>query len=421
MSVSQIPRERTFDSTLALLAEGNTFIATRCQRYRSDTFATRLMLQRAICIQGEDAARLFYTPDLFTRRGALPPMALLLLQDFGSVAMLDGEAHRRRKRLFMGLMTPSSIQALVDRARDAWRAHVAVWEHQARVPLDTAVQGVLTRAVCAWAGLALTEAEAERRTREFGAMFDGAGSVGPRNWRGLLLRRRTERWARQMIRAARARTLAVPEESPVALLARHRDEAGRLLATSDAAVELINLLRPTVAVSRFITFAALALHAYPDCRRRLEDGGLQDEYLEWFVQEVRRFFPFFPFVGGRALQPFAWRGERFERGAWFILDQYGTNHDPRTWEEPDHFRPERFRLWDRSPFNFLPQGGGAEYETTHRCAGEWLTIALMKEAVRLLVVEMRYTVPHQDLRIDLSRMPAVPRSRFVLEHVRRAP
>ncbi len=51
------------------------------------------------------------------------------------------------------------------------------------------------------------------------------------------------------------------------------------------------------------------------------------------------------------------------------------------------------------------------------CAGEWLTIALMKRAVRLLTTDMRYGVPEQDLRIDLSRLPTVPKSRFVISNV----
>lgn len=57
-------------------------------------------------------------------------------------------------------------------------------------------------------------------------------------------------------------------------------------------MELINLLRPTVEVAWFVMFAALALHQYPECRDKLDAG--QDDYLERFVQEVRRFYPFFP-------------------------------------------------------------------------------------------------------------------------------
>ena len=43
----------------------------------------------------------------------------------------------------------------------------------------------------------------------------------------------------------------------------------------------------------------------------------------------------------------------------------------------------------------------------------------MKRAVSLLINTMRYEVPEQDLSIDYSRMPAVPRSRFVIRHVER--
>ena len=61
--MSQIPHEKSVDSSLALLSDGYMFISKRCQRYQSDIFATRLMLRHAICVMGEDAARMFYHPD----------------------------------------------------------------------------------------------------------------------------------------------------------------------------------------------------------------------------------------------------------------------------------------------------------------------------------------------------------------------
>src|SRR3546814_9974873 len=66
-----------------------------------------------------------------------------------------------------------------------------------------------------------------------------------------------------------------------------------MLSPRVAAVELLNILRPTVAVSVFITFTAHALHQLPACRQNLQ---ADDGYLECFVQEVRRFYPFFPAV-----------------------------------------------------------------------------------------------------------------------------
>ncbi len=313
-------------------------------------------------------------------------------------------------------MTPDGIQRLSDAMAGCWHAQAERWEGADEVVLFHEVEEILCRTVCGWAGVPLAESEAGQRTREFAVMIDGAGSVGPRNWRGLILRQSTELWIRDIIRKVRAGEIEVDEGSAAHAIAWHRGLEGELLDAEVAAVELINVLRPVVAVARFVIFAALALHEHPECRQKLLDVG--DDYLEPFVQEVRRFYPFFPFVGGRVRDEFDWRGRHFAKGRWVLLDLYGTNHDARIWGDPQVFRPDRFRRWDGSAFAFIPQGGGDHY-TDHRCAGEWITIELVKRAVRLLTESMSYEVPEQDLRIELSRMPAIPKSRFVISDVRR--
>lgn len=410
-----IPRDETFDSTLALLSEGYTFVSTRCQRYRSDLFQTRLMLTKAVCMLGAEAAAEFYTPDRFTRKRAIPITALKLLQDKGSVQLLDGAAHRWRKQMFLSLMTPAHIEQLVELTTTHWRAALQRWTSMPQVVLDDAVPEILCRAVCQWAGVPLPEAEVHQRTRELAAMFKEAGAVGPRNWRAQFLRVRAERWIHGVIQRVRAGTLTLPETSAAHVIAWHRDPDGKLLEPAVATVELLNVLRPTVAVARFVTFIALALYEHPQYRQRLQAGN--DEELEWFVQEVRRFYPFFPLVGGRVQREFEWRGYHFTRGTWVLLDLYGTNHDSRSWDDPHTFRPERFRTWDGNAFRLVPQGGG-DRATGHRCPGEELTIALMQRATLLLTTAMQYDVPAQDLRIDLTRMPAVPKSGFVISNVR---
>ncbi|WP_207461507.1 cytochrome P450 [Azospirillum sp. SYSU D00513] len=417
--MAQIPRDSALDSTLSLLSEGYRFIPERCRRYRSDLFETRLMLRRAVCISGEEAARLFYDTGRFTRNGAMPQTTLRLLQDKGSVQTLDGEAHRVRKRMFLSLVAPEALRRMREVFAAQWRSAIPKWQDMGEAVLFPEAREILCRGVCAWAGLPLGDEEARQRTAEFGAMIDGAGSAGPRAWRGLLLRSKTERWARGVIDRVRAGDLKAPEGSAVQLIAAHRDADGSLLDRSTAAVELINLLRPTVAVDRYIVFAALALHEHPEFREQLASPAATDEDRERFVQEVRRFYPFFPFVGGRVTRGFTWKGHDFAEGAWVLLDLHGTNHDPRLWEEPETFRPDRFRAWNGSPFNFIPQGAG-DVAKDHRCPGERLTIELVKEAVALLTGAMRYEVPEQDLTIDLSRVPAIPKSRFVIRNVRSA-
>jgi fatty-acid peroxygenase len=253
------------------------------------------MLARVVCMVGEVAAEVFYEPDRFTRKGALPQTTLRLLQDEGSVAVLDSESHRERKRMFMSLMTPASRERLADATEAQWREHLAKWEAMDEVVLHDEAREIMCRAVCGWAGVPLAEFEVEQRTREFAAMIEGAGTFGPRNWVGLLLRRRTEAWIQGLVEQVRAGELEVPGESAIHVIAWHRGPDGELLEPEVATVELLNVLRPTVAVAWYVTFVALALHEHPGCREKLRAG--EDHYDELFVQEVRRFYPFFPFVG----------------------------------------------------------------------------------------------------------------------------
>ncbi|MGB7786395.1 MAG: cytochrome P450, partial [Salinimicrobium sp.] len=95
-----------------------------------------------------------------------------------------------------------------------------------------------------------------------------------------------------------------------------------------------------------------------------------------------------------------------------------TNHDPKIWKNPSAFYAERFFDWDQSPFNFIPQGGG-DHDHNHRCAGEWITIGITTAAVDFLVNKIQYNVPEQDLEINMSRIPAIPESRFLIDQVHR--
>jgi fatty-acid peroxygenase len=375
------------------------------------------MLTPVLCMQGEEAARLFYQPGRFTRRGGLPASALRLLQDRGSVLTLDGRAHAWRKALFLSLMTPDAVAALGDAMEREWRRALAGWIGAGQVVLHTALEAVIARAVFAWVGLPPADASFPRRLAEIRAMIDGAGRFGPPNWRASLLRWRCEVVLRDAIHRIRDGRQPVPEDCPAARIAAHRDEAGRLLRPAIAAIELLNLLRPTVAVARYLVFAALMLHRHPERRSAiLSDAAARTR----FVQEVRRLCPFVPFMGAKALQPFSWRGQEFRRGDWVLLDLYGTNRDPRLWPDPDRFDPDRFRDRPIGAFDFVPQGGG-DPATGHRCPGEAIALTLLQRGLGLLAGGMRYAVaPGQDLTVDLDRIPALPRSGFVIEQVEAA-
>ncbi|NJP34739.1 cytochrome P450 [Micromonospora thermarum] len=413
--MATMPVDRSPESTLSFLRSGYRFISDRCDRYGTDIFTTRLLLETTICLRGRPAAELFYDTERFIRAGAMPMRAQRTLTGVGGVQGLDGAAHAVRKAMFVSIMTPSGINRLGQLFDDEWRARIPVWERSGPVVLYPEVARIITRAVCAWAGVPLAESQVNRRTAELHAMIDSAAALGPSHWRGLLGRVRGERWAGDLVERVRAGTLPAPEGSALRVIAEHRDVEGRLLPRRIAAVELLNVLRPTVAVDRFVVFAALALHDHPAWRDRV---GESEETTESFVQEVRRYYPFFPVAAARVRRSFDWQGYHFPEGRRVLLDLYGTNHHRALWPSPEEFRPERFIGWRGDPFSFVPQGGG-EHRTGHRCPGEWITIALMKRAVTNLTSAMAYDVPPQKLAVDLGRMPTLPASGFVVTGVRR--
>jgi fatty-acid peroxygenase len=412
--MASFPRDRALDATLALLREGYGYFARRFRELHSPAFRTRLALRRATCVHGAEAARMFFADGRFTRRGALPPASLTLLQDRRSVQWLDGAHHALRKAMFLELVArPEAVFALGDAMERAWRKRLSGWRSRGEVLLQDEAENLLGEAACEWAGLRLRPIEVQQRTRELVAMIEGAR--GPHHWRAQRLRRSNEKWARAMIEDFRAGRIKTAEDSALASIARHREPDGQELSSATAAVELINVLRPTVAVARYVTFAALALHEHPECREPIAAGD--EAYLERFVHEVRRFYPFFPALGGRALEPFEWEGVRFPAHAWVLYDIYGTHHDAAAWGDPESFRPDRFLEIPADAPWYAPQGNG-DYLSSHRCPGEPATLELTKRAAWLLVTSMRYEVPAQDLSIDLGRMPALPASRMRLRNVR---
>lgn len=410
-----IPTLQAPDSSVSLLREGYTFISRRCDELGTDAFRTRLMLKPVTCIRGADAAGMFYRGGHFTRQGAFPNSVLHLLQDEGSVQALDGAAHRHRKDMFLHLLQGPGTQGMAEAFEREWHAAIPRWQRTGRVALKDELEEVLTRTAAGWAGVPLPEQDVRRRTRQLAAMVDNAGSFGPSNWWARAVRNRCEQWARELVTRVRAGDLRPPEGSALAVLAAYREADGQQLDAAVAAVELINILRPTVAVSRFVTFVALSLLRYPNWQDTFAAG--EDADLAGFVNEVRRLFPFFPLIGGRAREAFSWADHDFAMGDWVLLDLYGTNHDARLWEHPEAFRPERFRTWSGDPDTLIPQGAGG-YEEDHRCPGEPMTIALMAQAVRLLTRATRYEVGVQDFGIDLSFMPAVPKDGFLIHDVR---
>lgn len=254
----------------------------------------------------------------------------------------------------MSLMTPENVARLTEIAAREWGAAAELWAGRQRVVLYDELRRVLTRAVCAWSGVPLTDDEVDRRTRQSTALFEHAGSIGPQHWRARLEPRRAEAWAAGLVRRVPAGELDPAGDCAMRAVADHRDADGRVL-DERVAVELLNVLRPTVAVAVFITFAALALAEHAGARARLaaREAG--------YGREVRTggppFLPVLPVHRGPRAAYLRMARLRVSRWAGHPRSARHQPRPPRV-EIAEGIRPRSLRSTGRVAVQLDPAGAG---------------------------------------------------------------
>ncbi len=384
------------DQTLAVAIKGYAWLPDLRRRTGGRPVRMRVMGQRAVGIEGPDATRFFYGEGNLERRSALPHPIVATLFGKDAVHTLDGAAHRARKAIFVSLLMHDGIDTLAKLAGEAFDEAADSWRGGDPVSLFDETAKVIAKAVTRWAGIPLADEEVPGLAADLVALVDGFATAGPRHARALAARRRREQWLARMIEGDRPK----PPGTAFAAL------SGAGLPPRTAAVELLNIIRPSTAVTWFVAFTAHALDRWPEHRAALAAGD--EEATTAFVHEVRRFYPFAPFLGGRAVRDLTFEGTEIPRGSLVLLDVYGQNHDPLMFPKPYEFRPQRFLDRPVGAYDLIPQGGG-DPRTGHRCPGEQITVALLGTLAQRLA-RLDHYLPPQDLTIDLSRIPAKPAS-----------
>lgn len=414
MMNKSIPYEKNLDNIFALMREGYLFIGNRINKYHSNIFKTRLMAQEVICMRGKEAAELLCDKERFYRYNAIPKRIQKTLFGENAIQTMDSNTHLHRKNLFLSLLTPENDKKIAGLVLEQWQESVAKWEGIEKIVLFEEAKNILCWVSCRWAGIPLQKSDLKEKADDFYAMIDGFAGIGPRYWRGKCARQKIEKWINQIIDDTRAGKLKPDESSALYAMSFYKEADGVQLDTHMAAKELINIIRPIIAIATFITFSALALYQYPKYKEKLRTDTV---FYEFFVQEVRRFYPFTPFLGSSVKKDFIWNQCEFKKDMMVLLDVYGMNHDPNIWKNPNKFKPERFINWNDNLYDFIPQGGGNS-ATGHRCPGEGVTKEVMKASLDFLVNGIDYNVPAQDLSYSPSRMPTLPKSKFIINNVR---
>ena len=372
-------------------------------------FTTRMLGRPALVVSGESGVRTFYDAAIVARKGAVPAPVRMVLFGPGAVHGLDDEPHASRKHLLLRCVDTTSVARLTDgvgrRLDDASRQ----WDGAAAVDLFDELVEIYGTGALEWAGTGVTGTRARDLSHELAAIVDGFGVGGTPYPRAVLARLRTQRWATGLVRAVRAGRIHPPEDTAVATLAAAPD-----LPDLVAGTELLNLVRPTVAVAYFGAYAAQALLERPDWRAPLAAGSRQ--HLRAFEHEIRRWYPFTPLLTGRLREPYPWQGRELPAGSWIVLDVRGTNRDPSLWERPDAFLPERFLDREPTPYDYVPHGGGHP-AAGHRCPGEPMAVGILEATLQRLA-GLDFALPPESRSVPLRRIPSLPEHGVTLLEVR---
>lgn len=312
--------------------------------------------------------------------------------------------------MFTDILTPDAVRRLAELADLEWTRAIDRWRPVGGGEVFATAVTVYGAAVQRWAGLGRPD---DRFSVEMSRIVHGFGKVGSPMVGAWVARIRSQRWARRLIRDARRSGPALPDGSVMWAIAHGTDPSGVRLPVGVAATELLNLLRPTVAVAWLAAFGALALQRSPDWAARIAvepDGFPAGPVARACAHETRRWAPFVPVLAAKADRDLDLPQGRLRRGERIVLNVHGTDHDPMTWPDPGTFAPGRF-LPDDSPSRsdgFVPQGGG-DVATGHRCPGESVAVELLAMTLRRLS-RLGATLPPQDLTVDRRRMPTRPAS-----------
>lgn len=399
------------------LDEGYLLLSELRKEADAPVVKARLLNKEVIAIYGKEAAKKFYDPRNFKREGAMPKLVLKTLFGEDGVQTLDGNAHEHRKTIFMDLMTPKRMEEY-HRILDK-NLTQKLDQQQGEFELFDIAKDVLFRSICEWSGIELSKMAKEEvdQLAEYQiSMISSAVTNPATHIKGIENRKKSEKWAQSLIENARTNPVAGKEGVALYAFANATDDQGELLPIDVAAVELLNVIRPTVALTVWIALMGHALFSRPDIYQRLhaEFDQLQDS----FIQEMRRYYPFFPMLPAFAKQDVEVDGYLIPKDSWVVLDLYGTNHDERMIETPEVFRISRYLGKEKhisydEEYEMIAQGGG-KFEAMHRCAGEWITLHTLRVFSDQLVNKYQFSVPEQDWTIPMNQFPTYPKSKAIL-------
>jgi cytochrome P450 len=434
MALPPGPRWPVVFQTIAFLHSGHPWIERASKRF-GDLFTIRTLIYGTQVLTSDPAI----IKQVFTGDPDVFHVGVASTSPVGgdrSVLVVDGEPHRRLRRLLMPPFHGERMQAYAEAMRSITERVVAGWKvgqpfslfpSMQRITLDVILANVFglpegpRRDLFADRLKTLIELFVSPLGPFFliPALQRDLGPLYP--WRRLKAQfDSNEALMYEEIAGRRARLAQPGAERPddiLSLLLDVRDEDGQGMPDQEIRDQLSAILAAgyeTTASSLAWAFERILAHpaVYDRLIAEIDQATAQGktaaadlsqlEYLDATIKEVLRQRSSVPMLIRRVTRPTIVRDYELPAGAVISASVYLTHRRPDLYPEPDAFQPERFLGKKIDPYIYLPFGGGAR-----RCLGAAFALQELKVVVATVL---------KKLRLKLVKTPPLkiaPRSIFL--------
>jgi cytochrome P450 len=343
-----------------------------------------------------------------------------------SLWVLNGETHRRERRLFAPAVNANHVNQYLRTIGEISRFHFEQWRPGQTVKaLDTTLaisRDVLLRLVF---GVEDAELIAEGR-----GILDRLRHAGhpllvfviqlQRSWFPIWRRYSAAKsafsdWVIRLLRARRARGVEGETDDVVGRMLAVRHEDGSRMRDDEIVDELNTVLQSGhSATASGVAWALYEVARHPEVMRKvraeLEGAGpdadasqvLKLPYLKAVCYETLRLHSVLPECGRILAEPVEILGYTIPAGTALAVSIAAIHHHPDLYPEPEQFIPERFIERSYSSSEFLPFGGGHR-----RCLGAVLAESIVR--IALAEVVRRWDLEpagiERNVRLDLAMGP----------------
>ena len=312
-----------------------------------------------------------------------------------SLFVLDGVAHKRRRRMITPPLRGDHLRSHGELIRDLTLADMKSWPRDRPFRAIDRMRDITLEVIIRAVFGVVDPDRAARITRLTNALTERGSAVltfirplhidlGPRSPWGRFVRVREGLFCELRDEIARARRDPHRRDDILARLVAQSESQGDPMTDDEILSELLTL----VAAGHETSTAALAwafqwLLGDPEVRRRAvteardhATAGVFDpaaagklEVLVGATYETLRLSPVIPIVPRWCAEPLSLGDIELSAGTYVAPCVYLTQRDPAVYPEPDRFMPERFAQSRPGPFEYFPFGG------SHRlCVGNSFTL-----------------------------------------------